>query len=293
MDKILYGVLPRRFISEIEEIENESGFIEEIRIRRGRQAYIVISGENRLLKLVAEDFEMQNILQCLSRGSLYAFRDTIMNGYISLGDGLRVGVIGRAGIERGDVVGIYDVSEFSFRLPNRIKIKCRELISLIVGADKLSSVLIYSPPGVGKTTLLRNIIKELSSGKHALRVGVIDSRGELAFGLEQTDLLVSILSLYPRKLGIEIAVRTMNAQLIVCDEIGDEHDASAIIDSQVAGVPIVATAHGSGLKDIFSHTGIRNLHRAGIFDYYVGIERGDDLDFIYTVNTREEADAYT
>ncbi len=290
MDKILYGILPARFIGAIEKIEKEKYFLEEIRIRRGRQAYIVISGENILLELIARDNEMQGILSELSHGSLYAYRDTIVNGYIVLGDGIRVGVIGRAGTERGEVAGIYDISEFSFRLPNRIRIKCREIKELISKDGETHSVLIYSPPGIGKTTLLRNLIRELSSGYRAKRVGVIDTRGELAFGLEEERLLVSILSLYPRKLGIEIAVRTMNSQIIACDEIGDERDASAIIDAQGAGVPLIATAHGNSLRDILSHTGIRSLCKARIFDYYIGIKRGDDLNFIYTVNSREEAE---
>ena len=149
--------------------------------------------------------------------------------------------------------------------------------------------MIYSPPGEGKTTLLRELIIKLSQGTNAKRIGVIDTRDELAFGLEDGALLVSILSRYPRALGIEIAVRTMNSQIIVCDEIGDIEEANAIIEAQGAGVPLIASCHGKSTKDILSHLGILKLHRAKIFDYYVGIKRANDQNFIYTVTPWEKA----
>lgn len=80
----------------------------------------------------------------------------------------------------------------------------------------------------------------------------------------------------------------MNAQIITCDEIGDDSDASAIIDAQGAGVPIIATCHGNSIKDILSHTGINNLHKARIFDYYVGIKRKPNFEFEYSIHSREE-----
>lgn len=274
-------ILPYRLINEIEKHFNKSDILEEIRIRRGRQAYIVLSGKNLSINYVASDNEMLSILKAVSHYSLYAYRDTISQGYISLGNGIRIGIIGRASVENGEIIGVYDISEFAIRLPHSIKVKCDEVIRLC----SYGSLLIYSPPGVGKTTLLRSMIHKLSQGYEAKRCSVIDTRGELCFGLDGADLLVSILSGYPRKKGIEIAVRTMNAQMIFCDEIGDDQDASAIIDAQGAGIPIIASCHGSSLDDILSHTGIYNLHKAKIFKHYVGIKRGEDNAFIYKIDT--------
>ena len=148
--------------------------------------------------------------------------------------------------------------------------------------------MIYSPPGIGKTTLLRNLVFELSKGYNAKRIAVIDTRGELAYGLEDSELLVSILSLYPRRTGIEIAVRTMNAQIIVCDEIGNLEDSAAIIEAQGAGVPIIASCHGKSIQDILSHNGIRNLHNHHIFEYYIGIERTKNHQFNYNITNWRE-----
>ena len=278
-------ILPFKLIKEIENYNAENKLIEEIRIRRNRQAYIVLNGQNIILNFTATDDDMLKILKIISHYSLYAYRETISQGYISLENGIRIGVIGNASVENGNIVGVYDVSEFAIRLPHSIEVECNDFVSLI----KEGSVLIYSPPGTGKTTLLRSIICEMSKGYNAKRCAVVDTRGELSFNLDEKKLLVSILSGYPRKKGIEIAVRTMNAQMLFCDEIGDEQDASAIIDAQGAGIPIVATCHGSSLEDILSHKGIYNLHKAKIFNYYVGIKRGCNKDFIYQISTWSEA----
>lgn len=279
--------LPKRLRAAIELQLRDNLILEEIRIRKGKNAYLVLSGENILLNVIIQEREMNDIIAALTKNSLYAFRDTVINGFISLDNGIRVGIVGRASTDSGKIIGIYDISEISIRLPNRIRINLNDIKSVINGG----SVIIYSPPGVGKTTLLRSIIKELSSGRQAKRVSVIDTRCELAFDIDDENALVSVLSAYPRKNGIEIAVRSMNAQVIVCDEIGDKEESYAIIDAQGAGVPMIATCHGSSLRDVLSRSALLCLHQHKIFDYYIGIKRGQNNDFIYTVNTWEEADA--
>ena len=285
MNDKLKDILPLRIYLAVKSVVNE-GLIEEIRIRKGRQAYIIQNGNNRLIDIITTNDEMLSILNEVSHYSLYAFRDTIANGYISLGNGIRIGIIGRASIENNNIVGIYDISEFAIRLPHKIKVNFLDIFDIV----SENSTLIYAPPGIGKTTLLRNLIFAISSGPKAKRIGVIDTRGELSFELEEKNLLVSILSGYPRELGIEIAVRTMNSQIIVCDEIGNEKDANAIIEAQGAGIPIIATCHGNSIDDIFSHAGIKKLHQAGIFNYYIGINRRKNFEFDYNIKTRKEVE---
>ena len=288
MKQKIIELLPKRIASAILSADIDGLILEEIRIRKNRQAYLIASGKNILINVVTSESEIQDILKTLTKSSLYAHKDTISNGFIILEDGIRIGVIGTASTEEGDLFGVYDINEFAIRIPNKIKVKSGKIVELI----SFGSVLIYSPPGVGKTTLLRSIIKEISSGISPKRIAVIDTRRELSYSLERKDLLVSLLSGYPRKTGIEIAIRTMNVQAIVCDEIGDERDARAFIDAQGAGVPIIASCHGNSIRDILSHTGIRELHKARIFNYYVAIKRNSDLGFDYQISSWEEANAY-
>lgn len=292
MNETIRNILPERIARCVGSVHIEKGFIEEIRIRRRRRAYIIAGGKNILLDVIATDLEMDRMLLDLCHGSIYAYRDTLAEGYVCVEGGVRVGVIGRAGVEDGRIVGVYDVSELAIRLPNKLCVSSSEIMDLIFSGEHISSVLIYSPPGEGKTTLLRSLIRSCSGGRRARRTCVVDTRNELAFDMNGADLLVSVLSGYPRRLGIEIATRCLNAQLIFCDELGDESEASAIVRSQAAGISMIASCHGYDLADILSHSGIAMLHRARIFDHYVGIKRGEKLDFIYTVNTWEDGERY-
>ena len=142
---------------------------------------------------------------------------------------------------------------------------------------------------MGKTTLLRGCVNILSSGASPLRTVVVDTRGELDFAQEGDELCLDVLSGYPRRAGIEIATRSMNAQLIVCDEIGDYEEAMALVSSHNCGVPLIASAHAGSLSELLSRTGIRLLHEAGIFGAYVGIRRAPKMDFSYDVTLWESA----
>jgi stage III sporulation protein AA len=156
-------------------------------------------------------------------------------------------------------------------------------------------VLIYSPPGVGKTSLLRNIAAELSKGKNPLRVVVVDSRGELEFGLGSRYLCADVLSGYPKAVGIEIALRSMGAQIIICDEIGNDEDVSSICSAASGGAALLASAHAADMRSLMSKKNIQELHRSEVFGAYVGITRaGNELSYniAYRENVIEEKCKY-
>lgn len=279
--------LPYRLSDEIKK--RASGLrIEEIRVRLGRRASLVISGENVQLKTVLDKSELSAVLSDMCQGSLYAFSETINQGYISLPGGVRVGICGRAACEDGHIIGVNDITSLSIRIPHRIGNVGQAVCDLLASFDRVSGVLIYSPPGVGKTTLLRSVAAKLASGEAPLRTVVIDTRGELSFSNEGQELCLDVLSGYPRRQGIEIATRSLNAQVIICDEIGDYEEAMALVASHNCGVPLIASAHASSIDGLLSRSGIRLLHDAGIFGAYVGIKRGERMNFLYDICLREE-----
>ena len=154
-------------------------------------------------------------------------------------------------------------------------------------------VLIYAPPAVGKTTLLRAVAARMAGGADPVRVAVIDTRGELAVGLDDPKLLLDVLSGYPRGVGLSIATRTLAAQLSVCDEIGDLGEAREIIEAQSAGVPLLASAHAADLGELLGRPAIRLLQEAHVFGAYVRIARRQGVfDFDYEITTSEDADAF-
>lgn len=288
----LRAFLPYRLNDEIEGMRGRIATVEELRLRCDRASSLTTRDGNVMLRTVLSRMEMDGILQHLCDGSLYAHSGTICQGYVTLQDGIRVGICGRATVEDGRIIGVYGVTGLNFRIPARYRRVGESVCTLLENMKGMQGVLIYSPPGVGKTTLLRSVAAKMASGETPLRVAVVDTRGEIAPFLDDPSLCVDILSGYPKKEGIEIACRTLNAQLIVCDEIGGVDEAAAIVASQNSGVPFVASAHADCVEGLLRRTSIRLLHEARIFGYYVGIRRrASGGDFIYDVTDWEEANA--
>ncbi len=261
--------------------------IEEIRLRANKLSLCVSRGENIPVPIALDRAQISEILKKMCGGSLYAFSDTINKGYLSLPSGIRVGVAGRATVQSGEIIGVYDISSLCIRIPHKIYNVGGEICELLSRLEYKKGVLIFSPPGVGKTTVLRGACRLLSTGEHPRRVVIIDSRGELSFDMNDRDMCIDILSGYPRGRGIEIAARVMNPQLIACDEIGDTEEACELVAASNCGIPFLATAHAGSIDELLSRTGIRLLHDAGVFGAYVRISRAGNMRFSYDVTLRK------
>ncbi|MBQ3508050.1 MAG: hypothetical protein IJA91_05810 [Clostridia bacterium] len=287
---------PRMMAILLDAAKDINGSIEEIRLRAGRCATLTVNGCNRMTSLVLSSSDLTAILTHLCGGSLYAYSQTINQGYITLPEGIRVGIVGRAVCEEGRVIGVYDIGSLCIRLPHRHRnmgeTVCHILRHMASMGGAPRGVLIYAPPGEGKTTLLRAIAARMAGadGHPPLRTVVVDTRGELGFEADDPRLCLDILRGYPRARGVEIATRTMSAELIVCDEIGDVEEAMALISTHHGGVPIVASAHAGTVDELLRRTGIRLLHESCLFGAYVGIKRNGRGDFIYRITPHADAE---
>ncbi len=278
---------------ELRRIAASVGRIEEIRLRSGKFASVTVDQKNIMLPVISESSELEKIVNEICGGSLYAYRDSLLGGYVTIPGGIRVGICGRASTDDRKLIGISDFTSLNFRLPKTVFRVGKPVVELLRRSACSVGILVYSPPGEGKTTLLRSVAAEMASGDNPIRVAVVDTRKELEFSLDRRDLCMDILSGYPKAEGIEIACRTMNAQLIVCDEISGVREAEAMISAQNCGVSFVASAHADRVNGLLHRTPIRLLHRARVFEYYVGIERigAAGTDYRYTVTSWEDADA--
>ena len=270
--------LPHTMFAEIQntmlEIKKEDARadVEEIRIRSGRRVCLTVGcrggRRNLFLSMVTYEDELLKILSEMCDGSLYAYSDSIIRGYVSLAGGIRVGVCGHASVEGGNILGVRNISALNVRIPRGIEaVDVRVHKTIYEHARIGEGTLIYSPPAQGKTTLLRALAYSLSKD---MRVALVDTREEFSGCFESKDLAIDILSGYPKAEGIRIATAFMSPELIICDEIGAE-EAEAIAESQNCGVPLLASTHGSACEDILRRSGMRILHKAGVFGLYLGI----------------------
>lgn len=260
--------------------------VTEIRLHGGRPTALVVSGKNITdfsgERDVCTDADLSQTLARLTEDSVHTYGDTLREGYVSLDGGYRVGVCGSANTTDGKIKGLCAVGTLTVRIPRAITGRDGELLDIIQKDGAVSSALIFSPPGVGKTTLIRSLASSLSRGDGARRVSVIDTRREIYMKEMFSDSVADFFEGYPRGAGIEIATRTQNPEAIICDEIGGEDETRAILSSQNAGVPLIATAHGKSARELYLRPNLKILLDAGVFRYLVGISRRGG-DFILDV----------
>lgn len=242
--------------------------ISEIRLRAGCPVFITLGNKNVNCGITATSTDIDNTVRILCGNSLYSHSETIKEGYISASCGIRAGVSGRAVVDRGQIITITDISSVCIRIPHRIPGSGDKVAELLI--KDFGGIIIYSSPGKGKTTVLREVTARLASRPYFMRIAVIDTRFEICAPLGG-QYTFDALSGYPRAKGIESALRTLSPQLIICDEIGSSADADAILDSSGAGVPVCASAHAGSLEELISKPHIKRLIDNNVFKYAVGL----------------------
>ena len=237
----------------------------EIRLRAGRPMQLVGAFGDVLSQEKMEADTLQNALSALMEHSVYARQAELDHGFFTLGDGSRVGVCGRMFTE-GDRLRMGELGSACVRVARPVPGCADALNGIVAGEAVPRSTLLISPPGLGKTTQLRDLARQLSS--RGLCVGVVDARHELA----ACHRGVPTLDVGPRSdvmdgcrvpEGITRLLRSMSPRVIVADEIGGAADARALAEAARCGVAVIASAHASSIDEALARTDLRHIMTNG------------------------------
>ncbi|WP_175639758.1 stage III sporulation protein AA [Metabacillus schmidteae] len=281
--KELLEMLPESIRKEILKLHPASlSRIEEIRIRVMKKVEVIIAGKPIFLASMTTYEDSINLLNELSHYSIYTLEDELKKGYITVRGGHRVGLSGRVITENGRVKAIRDVTSFNIRIA-REKLGIAEPFVSYVFHQKWLNTLIIGPPQTGKTTLLRDFARLISSGHqhiHSSKVGIVDERSEIAGcvkGVPQHKLgsRVDVLDACPKAEGMMMMIRSMSPDVLVVDEIGTLEDAEAVLEAVHAGVQLFVSVHGYKASDLMNRPSLRALVEANVFDRYLELSRRD------------------
>ena len=263
---------------------------EEIRLRHSRPLIIgwAEGGESFLgetgpvftskeaYRVLSEDLE--KTLDLMSSYSLYAFEEELKQGFLTLPGGHRVGLAGRAVLEKGRLKVLRDISSLNFRVARQIKGAGEKVLGFLFdrNSSRVYHTLIISPPQAGKTTLLRDLARLISEGVGVLgqagkKVGIVDERSEIAGcfqGVPQLDIgtRTDVLDACPKAEGIMLMLRSLSPQVIITDELGRVEDVQAIAEAVSAGVSVITSAHGSTLEEILRRPVLGELLEKNFFE---------------------------
>ncbi|WP_178007133.1 stage III sporulation protein AA [Mediterraneibacter sp.] len=275
-------VLARSVRAIVQTHITEENALQEIRMRIGQPLSIMSGGEEKILPsaekahIVTKE-EIKETIEYMSKYSLYAYENELRQGFLTLEGGHRVGVAGKVIIDRGKVKNIQYISSLNIRVAHEVIGCADELIPYITKNKMVCHTLIISPPCCGKTTLLRDLIRQISDGNEYVKgcsVGVVDERSEIGgcyMGIAQNRLgmRTDILDCCPKADGMIMLIRSMSPQVVAVDEIGTAEDIHAIEYAMQCGCKLIASVHGLDMEEASRKPVLGELIRRKMFERYI------------------------
>ncbi len=306
-------LFPDTYRSFFKEVIKQSEQINEIRMRADRPIIVIWNGQEYFLtaggaftkeEKLAEKIgqkELEMILNHICNYSIYAFEDEIRQGFLTVQGGHRIGVAGQAVMRtEKEMKNMKHICFLNIRISHQIIGAADAVMPYLYERENLCNTLLISMPGVGKTTLLRDIVRQVSDGNSyakGINVGVVDERSEIAGcfqGIAQNDLGIrtDVLDACPKAIGMMMLLRSMSPKVIAVDEIGGKEDEEMIRQITRCGVHIMATIHGNDLEDLKRNTIGKELVREAIFERYIVMKREKSGKIRRTIYDKELSECF-
>lgn len=276
-------VLAKSIAEDLETMELDFNHLQEIRLRTDKPMVMIYKGEEIFAKdrngntVIVKGREVKETLDYVSNYSLYAYENELRQGFITIEGGHRVGMAGQTMVEQEKVKNMKYISSVNIRISHEVKGCAEKVMPYICRHGELCHTLIISPPRCGKTTLLRDIVRQASDGCKYMKgttVGVVDERSEIGgcyMGTAQNDLGIrtDVLDCCPKAEGMLMLIRSMSPRILAVDEIGAKEEIQAIEYALHCGCIMLATAHGSSMEEMKKKPLFEELIAKKRFERYV------------------------
>ena len=296
----------RLFPGKLREILQKANWdpekLQEIRLRIGKPLILWLEGKefflsergmltkHKSLAYIVSTEDVKRTMEYVGEYSLYAYESELRQGFMTIQGGHRVGVTGKTIIENQQVKGVHQISGMNIRFAHQVKGCADSVMPFVVENQQVYHTLIISPPRCGKTTMLRDLVRQISDGTEhfaGCTVGVVDERSEIGGsyqGVPQNDLGIrtDLLDCCPKSEGMMMLIRSMSPAVIAVDEVGNYEDINAIETAIYSGCKLLATVHGSSIEEIKKKPLLERLIKEHAFERYI-ILRKEQKDAVGNV----------